>query len=138
MSPSDIADGHPLVLYFMRAADCAVCRRHVKQLVAAGDELQERGARVAVVVPDGIAEAAEVKASLDVPYRVVSGANGSAHAGFGLHKAVFGQLQQSGTVLLDGAGVVRHVTAATLPIGALNKSALLRDLDALQAVRVGT
>lgn len=138
MSSSDIADGQPLVMYFMRAADCAVCRRHVKQLVAAGDDLRQRGARVAVVVPDGIAKAAEVTASLGVPYRVVSGANGSAHAGFGLHKAVFGQLQQSGTVLLDGTGVVQHVTVATLPIGALNKPALLRHLDALQAVRVGT
>lgn len=126
-----IADGHPLVLYFMRTADCVVCARHVKALVRARHEITRREARVAVVVPDGPAEAGELQLRLAVPFPVLSGRTGRAHAAFGLTKAVFGQLQQSGTILLDSDGIVRHRTTATVPFGAFDEQALLADLDAL-------
>jgi len=127
----DLAGGRSLVLYFMRTSDCVVCKRHVRQLAIRHDDLRRRGASVAVVVPDSSQAAGELQASLSLPFPVVSGADGDAHAAAGLGRAVFGRLQRSGTILLDPDGTVRHVTSSTLPLGALDEQALLDDLDAI-------
>jgi peroxiredoxin len=131
VTQESLADGRPLVLYFMRTADCAVCKRHVRQLAAQHDELERRGVRVAVVVPDGTEKAAALKARLSTPFPILSGQESAAHAAVGLGRGLFGRLQQSGTIVVDADGIVRHVTSSTVPTGALDEPRLLRDLEAI-------
>jgi len=56
---------------------------------------------------------------------VVTGRRGTAHEAIGLARKVFGTLQQSGSVLIDPAGVVRHAHAATMPTNSYDK----KDID---------
>jgi hypothetical protein len=61
----------------------------------------------------------------------VTGADGSAHEAVGLLRAVFGAVQQSGTVVVDRAGLVRYAKAATLPTAGYDRAAVLRTLTVL-------
>lgn len=114
--------GGPQVVYFMRTSSCAVCQKHVKTLAEDHSRISAAGAEVVVVVPDGAEQAAALAARLDPPLPVVSAPE--AHAAVGLVPTVFGQLQQSGTlVIVDGA--VRHLRTATVPLRAFDQAAVL-------------
>ncbi len=104
-----------VLVYFLRAATCGGCRRHVQTLIADHETYRSAGVEVVAVVPEGPAEAAGLQRDLNVPFRVLAG-DGRAHGAVGLEKRVFGSLQQSGTVLVDRAGVVRHLTTSNLPL----------------------
>lgn len=116
-----VADG-PQVVYFMRTSSCAVCQKHVKKLAEDHPRISAAGADVVVVVPDGGEQAAALAARLSAPFPIVS--SPEAHAAVGLVSKVFGQLQQSGTLVVAD-GTVRHLRTATVPLRAFDEAAML-------------
>ncbi|MFC3451619.1 hypothetical protein [Amycolatopsis speibonae] len=84
--------------------------------------------RVLVAVPEGRAEAAAWRAKRGLSLRVVTGERGTPHEAFGLVRKV---LQQSGSVLIDRDGVVRHAHAATMPASAYDKKGIARAVEEL-------
>ena len=116
------------IVYFMRAIDCAICRSHVRRLVALGPTLHEAGVDVTVFAPAAGAEpAARWIESQPFPVRLTQ----DAHASAGLGHALFGRVQQSGTFLVGADGRLLIVRRATLPFQAFDEHELL---DTLRAV----
>ncbi len=111
-----------LLVYFMRSADCPVCRAHVKRLVALWPQLSQQGFAVGVVVPEGDRDLA-VAQSLRTPFPVAEGVQ--AHSTLGLRRTMFDLVQQSGTVVTDRDGVIVHLQRATMPTSALDEDAVL-------------
>lgn len=127
----DHLDRSHVLLYFMRATTCPVCVRHVRDLARHADEYTALGARILVVVPEGLPTARAWAATQRLPFPVVTGAHGSPHEAVGLLRTVFGAVQQSGTVLVDRAGLVQYTKAATIPTAGYDRVAVLRALTAL-------
>jgi peroxiredoxin len=122
-----------VLIYFMRTTTCPVCNGHVKALIARSAEFADAKVTVLIAVPEGRAAAAEWKAENAIPFDVVTGEGGTPHESVGLNKRVFGAVQQSGSILIDRHGVIRHAHAATFPPAAYDK----KGLDAALAVLVG-
>ncbi|MEV4141140.1 redoxin family protein [Dactylosporangium sp. NPDC049742] len=124
---AELRDGRRgVAVYFVRAASCAVCLRHVKEL--AGLRLADRGVTPVVVVPGEDAQAARVR-RVAGPVRVVASPGAEAHHAAGLPRSML--LQHSGTLLVDAAGEVRYRLATTLPMGSFDAAALTAAVDAL-------
>nr|BFE87039.1 hypothetical protein GCM10020093_096400 [Planobispora longispora] len=51
----------------------------------------------------------------------------------GLSRKVFGSLQQSGSVLIDSRGIVRHAHGATMPTGGYDRKGITAAVRALRA-----
>jgi peroxiredoxin len=115
------------VVYFMRTSSCAVCQKHVKKLAEDHPRIRAAGADVVVVVPDGSEQAAVLAARLSAPFPIIS--SPEAYAAVGLVPKVFGQLQQSGTLVLAD-GTVRHLRTATVPLRAFDEAAALTAVGA--------
>jgi peroxiredoxin len=123
-----------VLLFFMRSMSCPVCGAHVKDLVRRRDEFDAAGVRVLIAVPEGRAEAAAWKEKRGVPYPVLTGDDSATpHEAFGLHRRVFGTMQQSGSILIDAQGVLRHFQRATLPTAAYDKKGIAAALGGLRA-----
>ncbi|WP_414943591.1 peroxiredoxin family protein [Amycolatopsis sp. cmx-11-32] len=118
-----------LLLYFMRSTTCPVCNSHVRDLAKLA------GVRVLVAVPEGRVEAAAWRAKRGLSLQVVTGRSGSPHEAVGLTKKVFGSLQQSGSLLVDRDGVVRHAHSATMPTGAYDRKGIAGALEDLVRTR---
>lgn len=113
------------VLYFMRTIDCVICRAHVRRLRELAPTLQKSGADVVVFAPAvGAANANAWIAEQPFPILQVTGAHESA----GLGRALFGQVQQSGTVVVDAQGRAVLVRRATLPFQSFDEGELLARL----------
>ena len=106
------------IFYFLRTADCPVCRNHVKRLAELAPSLAELGADVTVLAPDGEAPAW----AAGLPHPVLTGEAAYLAAGFG---RTLGAIQQSGTIVASGDGVILDVRRATLPFQAFDERALL-------------
>jgi peroxiredoxin len=128
---ADLRGTSAVLMYFMRTTTCPVCNGHVRDLVARSDEFAARGVNVLIAVPEGRTEAASWKAEKEIPFTVVTGERGTPHESVGLNKKVFGALLQSGSILVDAKGVIRHSHAATLPPNAYDKKGLAAALDGL-------
>lgn len=111
-----------VLLFFMRATSCPVCRAHVRDLARRRDDLLAHDVRVLIAVPEDRAAAATWKARSRTPFPVVTGRAG--YAAFGLARRLFGTVQQSGSVLVDRHGVVRHAHAATSPLNAYDRDGI--------------
>lgn len=131
MRLADFRGTSSVLIYFVRTTTCPVCNGHVRDLVAHGDEFVARGVTVLIAVPEGRAEAAAWQAKRKIPFTVVTGERGTPHESVGLNKKVFGALQQSGSILVDEKGVVRHSHAATLPPMAYDKVGLAAAVERL-------
>ncbi|MEV7548192.1 peroxiredoxin family protein [Amycolatopsis sp. NPDC089917] len=127
---SDHRGADHVLLYFMRSTTCPVCTGHVKDLARQADELAAAGVRILIAVPEGRAEAAAWRAKRGLSLRVVTGRNGTPHEAFGLAKKM---LQQSGSVLIDRGGVVRHARVSTMPTGAYDKKGIAKAVALLGA-----
>lgn len=113
------------VLYFMRTIDCIVCRSHVRRLRELAPALQERGADVIVLAPAvGAADASAWIAEQPFSILLVDGAHESA----GLGRALFGRIQQSGTIVVEAGGRVILSRRATLPFQSFDENELLARL----------
>lgn len=131
VSLDEYAGPEGLVLYFMRATTCPVCNRHVAELQRDAGDYARRGVSIVVAVPEGHAIANAWKAAKGVAFPVVSGRAGSAYEAVGLGKGLFGAIQQSGTVLVDKAGVVRYSRGSTIPTGSYDAAATKAAADPL-------
>ena len=129
---SDYRGTSDVLVYFMRHTGCPMCNRHVKSLAAHAAEYVRDGVTVLVAVPDDAGTARRWAAEKKLPFTVVTGAGGTPHAGVGLTRRMFGSMQQSGTVLIDRAGVVRHVDVVTMPTGGYSHGAVMQALQHLR------
>ena len=120
-----------VLLYFMRSTSCAVCNSHVKDLARQAAELTAANVRVLIAVPEGRAEAAAWQAKRELPFQVVTGQRGTPHEAVGLVKKVFGAMQQSGSLLVDRDGVIRHAHAATVPVNSYDKKGIAKAITEL-------
>ncbi|MFF0547018.1 peroxiredoxin family protein [Nocardia thailandica] len=109
----------PVLIYFARSTGCPVCAAHVRDLARRQGEFA--GVEVVVAVPEDQAAARAWRERHALPFTVLTGDDGAAHASIGLRRTMFGSMQQSGTVLVDAAGVVRYVRTATLPTGGYDR-----------------
>lgn len=116
----------PVVLYFMRSADCPVCRSHVGKLAADHGRIRAAGADVVVVVPDGPSAAGALAAKKRLPFAVVAGEAANAHEELGLTRSV--GMRRSGTVIVGSDGAVRYARTALMPTGGLKVSDVLAAL----------
>jgi len=90
--------------------------------------LAERDARV-LVIGGGTALAARLAARfLRLPFPVLHDPERAVYRAYGFERKL-GVFQQSGTVLVDREGVVRHRTAGLNPSGALDGGLLLTALE---------
>ncbi|WP_280507931.1 peroxiredoxin family protein [Nocardia flavorosea] len=128
---------HNVLLYFMRSTSCPLCNRHVRDLAARQDRFDEDNIHVAVVAPEGRSPALAWKTERGIPFPVLSGAAASPHESIGLTRKVFGALQQSGTVLVDLDGIVRHAHGATLPLNSHDRKGLLAAIDSVLGRPIG-
>jgi len=86
---------------------------------------------VLIAVPEDPTDAAAWKAKKNIPFPVVVGRAGTAHAEVGLLRKVFGAIQQSGSILLDQDGVVRYTHVSTNPGASYNRSEVAAAIAAL-------
>ncbi|MGK3201243.1 peroxiredoxin family protein [Amycolatopsis sp. MEPSY49] len=117
-----------VLLYFMRSTSCPICNRHVQDLVSTA-----AGVRVLIAVPEDREKAAAWKAKRGIPFPVLTGRRDSPHEMIGLSRKVFGSMQQSGSVLIDADGVIRHAHGATLPTNSYDKKGIIAAIAALHA-----
>lgn len=129
---SDYQGRHAVLIYFMRSTSCPVCNRHVRDLVNRGDEMAADDVQVLLAVPDDRETAARWKAKHQVPFPVLTGRDGSAHEMIGLGRKVFGSMQQSGSILIDRQGVVRHAHGATMPTSSYDKAGIAAAIASLR------
>jgi peroxiredoxin len=121
-------------IYFMRALSCAQCNAHVQRIIKNRAEFDAANVRVIIAVPEDRADAAAWRAKKNIPFPVVMGAQGTPHEAVGLLRKVFGALQQSGSVLFDGAGVVRYTHVSTNPGSSYNAAEVAAAIAALPAI----
>ncbi|MGV9363306.1 redoxin domain-containing protein [Amycolatopsis sp. NPDC003731] len=131
--PVGVPGGRATLLYFLRSTTCPVCRHHVRALAEDAAALEAAGVRVLIAVPEDRETAAAWRAKHDVPFPVLTGRENSPHELVGLHRAVFGTLQRSGSVLVDARGVVRHAHSATLPTAGFDRAGIAAAVAALGA-----
>jgi peroxiredoxin len=122
---------HAVLLYFLRSTSCPVCNRHVRQLVRDGDDLAAAGVQVFLAVPEDRQTAAAWQARHRIPFTVLTAPGGTPHEMVGLGRRLFGAMQQSGSVLIDAEGVVRHAHGATSPVNGLDRKGLRAALASL-------
>ncbi|GIH74700.1 peroxiredoxin family protein [Planobispora longispora] len=130
---SDYRGDQAVLVYFMRSTSCPVCNRHVHDLIRRRDEFAAGGLRVFVAVPEDRRTAAEWKTRRRIPFPVLTGRGGAPHEMIGLSRKVFGSLQQSGSVLIDSRGIVRHAHGATMPTGGYDRKGITAAVRALRA-----
>ncbi|WP_374202893.1 sigma factor [Saccharothrix sp. S26] len=114
------------------AEDEALERLEAERLAEAIRALPD-DVRVLAAVPEDRATAAKWKEKHRIPFPVLTGHHGSPHDVVGLGKKVFGSMRQSGSVLVDRQGVVRHAHGATLPTGSYDKAGIAAAVAALRA-----
>ncbi|ACZ83782.1 peroxiredoxin family protein [Streptosporangium roseum] len=131
---SDYQGRHAVLVYFMRATSCPICARHVQDLIQRRDEFAAGNIQVLVAVPEDRQAAAAWKAKRQIPFPVLIGRRTTPHEVVGLSRKVFGSMQQSGSVLIDSQGIVRHAHGATMPTSAYDRKGITA---AVQALRTG-
>jgi peroxiredoxin len=96
------------------------------------DDLAARDTRVLAIGKGTTRGATRVASMLKVPFPVLADPSGDAYARFGFAKSLL-VIQQSGTVLIDRAGIVRYLHRATNPGDALDMYELTEAIKALRA-----
>lgn len=129
---SDYQGRHAVLIYFMRSTSCPVCNWHVRDLVDSADAMAADNVRVLVAVPEDRETAARWKAKRQVPFPVLTGRADSPHEMIGLGRKVFGSMQQSGSVLIDRQGVIRHAHGATMPTSSYDKKGITAAIASLR------
>jgi len=130
-----VGQGRASLLYFMRAADCSICRRHVRTIVRIFEENPLQDTAVFIVHPGGQKASKALENSLPTRFNIVSGRDFGAYKAIGLSHRNLGLSHGSGTILVDCRGVVRHLRFAGLPFGAFSEPRLLGDYFSIMADR---
>jgi peroxiredoxin len=121
-------------IYFMRALSCAQCNAAVANMAKNRADFDAANVKVLIAVPEDAKDAAVWRAKKNIPFPVVVGKAGTAHAEVGLLKKVFGAIQQSGSILLDGKGVVQYTHVSTNPGASYNRTEVAAAIAALPAI----
>lgn len=121
---SDYVGRQSVLIFFMRSTSCPVCNLHVRDLVRREADLAAAGVVVLIAVPEDRETAAAWKARRQVPFTVLTGSQETPHGMVGLGTRVFGSVQQSGSILIDTHGVVRHAHGATLPTNGYDRKGI--------------
>ncbi len=138
----DDTDGHEVVvadhrgkdnvfIYFMRALSCAQCNAHVQNMAKNKADFEAANVTVLIAVPEDPADAAAWKTKKNIPFPVVVGKAGTAHAEGGRLRKGFGAIQQSGSILLDKDGVVRYTHVSTNPGASYSRTEVATAIAAL-------
>ncbi|MGV9301819.1 peroxiredoxin family protein [Nonomuraea sp. NPDC004354] len=130
---SDYQGNHAVLIYFMRSTSCPVCNRHVQDLIRRRNEFAADDVHVLVAVPEDRQEAADWKAKRQVPFPVLVGRQGTPHEMVGLSRKVFGSMQQSGSILIDSRGIIRHAHGSTMPTSGYDKKGIAAAIQGLRA-----
>ncbi|MEV0403374.1 peroxiredoxin family protein [Actinoallomurus sp. NPDC050550] len=130
---SDYRGKNAVLIYFMRSTSCPVCNRHVQDLIRRRDEFAADDVQVLVALPADRREAAAWKDKRQVPFPVLVGRRGTPHEMIGLSRKVFGSMQQSGSILVDSQGIVRHAHGATMPTSGYDKKGITAAIQGLRA-----
>jgi peroxiredoxin len=128
---SDFKGKQNVFIYFMRALTCAQCNSAVQEMAKNRAEFEANHVQVLVAVAEDVADATAWREKKNVPFPVVVGKSGTAHAEVGLLRKVFGAIQQSGGILFDGEGVVRYTHTSTNPGASYNKREVADAIAAL-------
>ena len=118
-------------IYFMRALSCAQCNAAVQNMAKNSADFDAANVKVLIAVPEDPKDAAAWKAKKNIPFPVVVGKAGTAHAEVGLLRKMFGAIQQSGSVLLDKDGVVRYTHVSTNPGASYSRTEVAAAIAAL-------
>ncbi|MFI0449343.1 peroxiredoxin family protein [Actinomadura sp. 6N118] len=130
---SDYQGSHAVLIYFMRSTSCPVCNRHVQDLARRRNELAADHVQVLVAVPGDRQEAAAWKAKRQIPFPVLVGRRGTPHEMIGLGRKLFGSMQQSGSILVDSQGIIRHAHGATMPTSGYDTKGINAAVKGLRA-----
>ncbi|MBF6514923.1 redoxin domain-containing protein [Nocardia cyriacigeorgica] len=125
------------LLYFTRSTSCPICNRHVRDLLTRRGEFDAAGLRIHIAVPEDRERALGWKTRHGIPFTVLVGSTGTPHASIGLPRTVFGTMQQSGSVLVDADGIIRHAHGATMPVSGYDKKGIAAAIEAMLS-RTGT
>ncbi|PZG05390.1 peroxiredoxin family protein [Nonomuraea aridisoli] len=129
---SDYQGHSAMLIYFMRSTSCPICNRHVQDLIGRRDELAADNVQVLVAVPEDRPAAAGWKARRQIPFPVLVGRHSTPHETIRLSRKVFGSLQQSGSILIDSQGIVRHIHRATMPTNGYDSKGITAAVQALR------
>jgi peroxiredoxin len=124
---------HSALLYFMRSTSCPICNRHVRDLVAHRDEFDSNNIRVLIAVPEDRTAGLAWQTEHGIPFPVLVSSAGTPHESIGLTRKLFGAMQQSGTILIDSDGIIRHAHSATLPTNSYDRKGILAAIDSLRS-----
>jgi peroxiredoxin len=94
------------------------------------DQIAASGTSTLVIGPRGQTAAALAAKQLEAPFPVLADPVREAYRAYGFAKSLW-VIQQSGWVLLDGDGVVRHVHRSTNPQNSFSEAELLAHLALL-------
>lgn len=81
---ADYRQRHPVLLALLHAADCQACRSWLAALAKRRARLDELGAAVLIVMPEPIAALGALGTKLDLPFPLLSDADGAVAARYGL------------------------------------------------------
>ena len=106
--------GRLLVLYFYPKDDTSGCTSEAKAFRDAYPRFVAAGAEILGVSRDGVASHAKFRAKHDLPFRLVSDAEGRLCEAYGVwkQKSMYGRTYmgiERTTVLIDGEGMVRRI-----------------------------
>ncbi len=93
---------------------------HTVQLGQAARRLHEKGLEILVFGPGGREKARRHARLIRAPYPVLADPAREVFRAYGYTRRIVSTIQQSGTVLVDRAGLVRYQRRATNPLGALS------------------
>lgn len=120
-----------VLLYFMRSTSCPVCNRHVQDLLSSREEFAAAHVHVLLAVPEDREKAAAWKARHQIPFPVLTRPRGTPHELIGLSRKAFGSMQQSGSILIDAQGIIRHAHGATMPTSSYDKNGISEAITSL-------
>ena len=114
--------GRPVVLYFYPKDDTPGCTKEACSFRDAWSDVQESGAAVFGVSPDGVASHQKFRAKYRLPFPLLADPDHSVAEAYGAwgEKSMYGKKYQGilrTTFLIDGAGTVRQIFEKVKPEG---------------------
>ncbi|MVU83118.1 redoxin domain-containing protein [Nocardia sp. ET3-3] len=129
---SDQPGAHGTLLFFTRSISCAICNHHIRDLVARRAEFDTANIGVVIVAPEDRDAVRAWKTEHGVPFTVATGPTADPHESVGLNRRLFGSWLQSGTVLIDRDGLVRHAHGATMPTNSYDKKGITAAIESMR------
>jgi peroxiredoxin Q/BCP len=111
VSLADFADRQPLVIYFYPRCGTPICTRQACAFRDCYQDFVDAGAAVIGVSTDSLDRQRAFAAQRQLPFMLVSDADGALHRAFGVSK-VLGVIPGRVTFVIDRESIVRHILRA--------------------------